>query len=383
MHRSGFRHELVLHSSTVEMLEFVVPFAEEGVAAGEPTVLLVRPETATAVLRGVGRSPHLTILPALGQPGRGAAGPARHRGPSRRPHTARLAVRILNQEPAVPEMHWHEWRRLEAGVNLACAATTSGRCVPTTGARSARRWSTTCTPPTRRWGTASEHRHNDRYQDPVEFISKHMDAPPDPVEASAPSAELLDPSPSTARAAVGAFAIRSKLPPQEVENIVLATHEAVSNAGLHGRPPVILRLWVQPGRLTVTVTDTGTGPTNPFLGLLPPDHPHGAGLGLWISHQLVDMTHRRHRDGYTVRMTATDSSASAHGSGAAGRGTTAAVTAPFGHGPGRTGIAAETPAVSTIRHTGPSAGTRTSPGIFAVLRWVPSRNRIQRPALSM
>jgi anti-sigma regulatory factor (Ser/Thr protein kinase) len=130
------------------------------------------------------------------------------------------------------------------------------------------------------------------------------------VEASPPSAELLDPSPSTARAAVGAFAINSKLPPQEVENIVLATHEVVTNARLHGRPPVVLRLWVLPGRLTVTVTDTGTGPTNPFLGLRPPDHPHGSGLGLWISYQLVDMTHRRHRDGYTVRLTASGSSPS-------------------------------------------------------------------------
>ncbi len=70
-----------------------------------------------------------------------------------------------------------------------------------------------------------------------------------------------------------------------------------------------------PGRLTVTVTDTGSGPTNPFLGLLPPDHPHGSGLGLWISHQLVDMTFRRHRDGYTVRLAASGSppSAEEHG----------------------------------------------------------------------
>jgi anti-sigma regulatory factor (Ser/Thr protein kinase) len=155
-------------------------------------------------------------------------------------------------------------------------------------------------------GHGAEHRHNDRYQDPVGFIGTHMDAPPDPVEALPPSAELRDPSPPTARAAVGAFAINGQLPPEEVENIVLATHEVVSNAWLHGRPPVVLRLWVQPRRLTVTVTDTGTGPTNPFVGLLPPDHPNGAGLGLWISHQLVEVTHRRHREGYTARLTATD-----------------------------------------------------------------------------
>jgi anti-sigma regulatory factor (Ser/Thr protein kinase) len=309
-HRSSFRHELVLHGSTAELLEFAVPFAHEGSAAGESTLLLVRPEV-TAALRTVEHLPHLTFLPPLGQPGRGAADLRAADALLAASTTPTSGVRILNQEPTVPEAYWHEWRRLEAAVNLAFS-----RHDPWVVCAYDRRMLTEemvddLHATHQAVGRGGEHRHNDRYQDPVEFISKHMDAPPDPVEASPPSAELLDPSPSTARAAVGAFAINSKLPPQEVENMVLATHEVVSNARLHGRPPVVLRLWVLPGRLTVTVTDTGTGPTNPFLGLLPPDHPHGSGLGLWISHQLVDMTHRRHRDGYTVRMTATGSFPSA------------------------------------------------------------------------
>jgi anti-sigma regulatory factor (Ser/Thr protein kinase) len=306
VHRSGFRHELVLHSSTEEMLRFVVPFTEDAVAAGDPTVLLVRPEIADALPRSVVHSPLLTVLPSLGQPGRGAADLRATDALLARHAASGCRMRILNQEPAVPETHWHEWRRLEAGVNLALDHHDAWAvCVYDRRALSEQMVDDLhATHPM--VGHGGEHRRNDRYQDPVEFISTHMDAPPDEVEASPPSAELLDPSPPTARAAVGAFAINSGLPPQEVENIVLATHEAVSNARLHGRPPMILRLWVQPGRLTVSVTDTGTGPTNPFLGLLPPDRPNGSGLGLWISHQLVDMTHRRHRDGYTVRVTATD-----------------------------------------------------------------------------
>ena len=39
-HRGGFRHELLLHRSTQELLEFVVPMVREGVAAQEPTLLL-------------------------------------------------------------------------------------------------------------------------------------------------------------------------------------------------------------------------------------------------------------------------------------------------------------------------------------------------------
>src|SRR6478735_6428040 len=68
----GFRHELLLHRSTQELVEFVVPMAREGVAALEPTLLLVRPDTAEAVLHQVGPSPYLTVQPALTEPGRPA-----------------------------------------------------------------------------------------------------------------------------------------------------------------------------------------------------------------------------------------------------------------------------------------------------------------------
>ncbi len=303
--RSGFRHELVLHSSTEEMLEFLVPFAREGVAAGEPTLLLVRPETATAVLDHVGRSPHLTLLPALGQPGR-AASDLHATDALLAGYAAKATrVRILNQEPSVPPAQWHEWRRLEAVVNLAlrhyeawAVCVYDRRTLSSEMVHDLR-----ATHP--QMGYRDTHLRNDRYQNPIDFIGKHMDAPPDPVEESTPSGELLDPVPATARMAVAGFAIHSQLPPHEVENAVFATHEAVSNARRHGRPPVVLRLWTQPGRLTVTVTDNGPGPTNPFLGLLPPDPPRSAGLGLWISHQLIDVTHRRHPGGYTVRLTAT------------------------------------------------------------------------------
>ena len=67
------------------------------------------------------------------------------------------------------------------------------------------------------------------------------------------------------------FARHQRLPMRELDNLVFATHEAVTNALLHGRPPTVLRLWAQPDRVTVTVTDTGPGPADPLVGLLPPD----------------------------------------------------------------------------------------------------------------
>ena len=43
---------------------------------------------------------------------------------------------------------------------------------------------------------------------------------------------------------------------------------------------------------TVTVTDAGPGPTDPLVGLLPPDPrtDPGPGLDLWLINQLVDVS---------------------------------------------------------------------------------------------
>ena len=51
------RHELFLYRWAVDLLEFVVPLARDGVAAEEPTLLLLRADTAQAVLHQVGPSP--------------------------------------------------------------------------------------------------------------------------------------------------------------------------------------------------------------------------------------------------------------------------------------------------------------------------------------
>ena len=298
--RPGLTHELLLHDSLEEMLAFVVPFVRDGVAARERTLLLVRPETAATVRSLVQPSSYLNLLPALGWSGRPAAelraadtlltgyGPDAPR------------VRMLNEQPIVPEAQWHEWRRIEAAVNVALSRHQAWLVCSydrrtLSDERVADLFATH-----RLVGWGDQHRDNDRYDDPFDFVAEHVDAPPDPAEGTTPAAELVDPSPGTARAAVLGFARHGGVPAVDAEHLVFAASEAVGNALRHGRPPVVMRLWVQPGRIVVTVTDAGPGPSDPFVGLLPPEHGHGSGLGLWLSHQLVDASHRRHADGYTT-----------------------------------------------------------------------------------
>ena len=251
----------------------------------------------------VGPSPYLTVQPALTEPGR----PALHVRAAR-PMLAGYA-RVVHQEPVIPPSQWPEWRRLEAVLNLAlsyhdtwavCAydrRTLTGEMVADLHA----------THPL--IAQDGRHLHNDRYQHPVDFLKHHRNNPPDPVEHTAPAVELADPTPATARATVAGFARHQRLPTGEIDNLVFATHEAVTNALMHGRPPTLLRLWAQPDRVTVTVTDTGPGPSDPLVGLLPPEPLNGPGpgarFGLWLSHQLVDVAHRHDPDGYTIRLAAT------------------------------------------------------------------------------
>src|SRR3954454_16412216 len=202
----GFRHELLLHRSTQELVELVVPMAREGVAAQEPTLLLVRPDTAEAVLHQVGPSPSLTVQPALAQPGR----PAMHVRAA--PLMLASCARVVHQEPVIPPAQWPEWRRLEAVLTLAlshhdtwavCAydrQTLTEEMVADLHA----------THPLVAQDGGDQR--NDRYQHPVDFLKQHRNCPPDPVEHTVPAVELADPSPAIARATVGGFARHHRLP---------------------------------------------------------------------------------------------------------------------------------------------------------------------------
>ena len=89
----------------------------------------------------------------------------------------------------------------------------------------------------------------------------------------------------------------------DIEHLVFAVSEAVTNALTHGRPPVRFRLWSAPDRIVATVTDRGDGPADPFAGLLPVTDTCSAGLGLWLTHQLCShVTLDTTDDGFTIRL---------------------------------------------------------------------------------
>jgi len=149
------------------------------------------------------------------------------------------------------------------------------------------------------------HVRNDRYQDPTTFLRSMPEPPMDPLEAEPPAVELADATPAASRQAVRDVARDTRLTGDDVEDLVLATSEAVSNAVEHGRPPVRVRVWAAPERMVVAVSDRGDGPRDLYAGLVPSPSAlqGGGGFGLWLMSQLAFATYTRDADGFTVPLT--------------------------------------------------------------------------------
>ena len=297
----GYLHELLLSSSVDELLDGVVPFVVDGRAAGEPTLLCLRPRTTSAVLDAVGTSSGVSVLAIDPDRRRPGADLLNFRTLAQTAQDQAGYVRVVNELPQAAYDDWYQWRRYEAAANVALAdVEVRGLCVyDRERMHGAMADDLFATHPYVRTGAAM--RRTDRYEDPVEFGAAHFDAAPDPVERTRPDVTLVDAYPGAVRTAVRAIADHHPQVTQaEVEALVLGVNEAVTNAALHGRPPVRVLLWAPPDRVVVTVTDAGPGPADCFVGVMPSQ----AGDGMWLSHQIVDVAHRRHDGGYTVRLSA-------------------------------------------------------------------------------
>jgi anti-sigma regulatory factor (Ser/Thr protein kinase) len=124
------------------------------------------------------------------------------------------------------------------------------------------------------------------------------------VERSSPDRQLIGPEPVEARRAVGELARTSALTELQQHSLLGAVSEVVTNARVHGRPPVCLRAWRHRDGVLVTVTDAGDGPADPEVGGQPVERDPGeGGIGLWLANQLCDeLTFGRVPGGFRVRM---------------------------------------------------------------------------------
>lgn len=306
---TGYFHETAFYGSDEEFLALIVPFFTDGLAAGEPVVSAFAPANQELVRDAFGDSSGIRYIGGEEQYLRPAGAIRRYR--EMFAEYAGHGVSQIRVGGDVPHpgvgAPWDWWARYEAAVNHAyhefpvwgvCPYDT--RSAPEYVIAEVRR-----THPRIAHGT--EHRANPFFDDPVEFLRGRSSDWRDPLERGPAQAELVDPSGAQARGVLTVLPNPSELTSEEFNGLLLAVTEAVTNGRRHGRSPVVMRVWSVPRRVVVTVTDAGTGPDDPYAGLLPqPGAPDG-GLGLWIAHQVCSFVGlQREPDGFTIRLVAGD-----------------------------------------------------------------------------
>lgn len=293
----GYRHELALAESDEDVLAIAVPFLREGAEAGERVIAMLADPIRTLVSDALGDDRgvrYLTVDRVNSRPAAALAGLRRILVEACQAGTHR--VRVINEVPHPGTgASWPQWCRYEAAVNILLAEFPLwGRCL----------YDVRLTPDEIVRDLLDTHPYritpgggtepNRCYRGPAELVAR-------PPASAVPALTLREPSPKAARDAVLRLASRGALPHEQTEDMVTAVNEVTTNALLHGQPPVELRGWSEPGHITVAVSDGGPGPTDPFAGLAPRNGSGvSGGYGLWLAHQLADVTHELTEHGHTA-----------------------------------------------------------------------------------
>ena len=299
-------HEAGFYASDAEFRALIVPFAEEGIAAGEP-VIIAYDNRKSDLLRAWLSNP--SAVEFLGDKNLYAT-PARTIATYRQQFEFHVAmgaaqIRIAGNVPHPGNGGRYEgWDRYESAVNTAWQGfPVWARCL----------YDITMAPPAvldiverthpRLVSPSGARWVNARYQDALAF--EGLPYAPDPLEDGPPVAELVNRPAVQARRAL-TQACRGRVPSATLQDLLIGVTEAVTNAQSHGRPPVTARIWAAADHIVVTVHDTGHGPVDRLAGLVPaPGSAPGRrlGMGLWVMHQLdLDVALRPTDDGFTVRL---------------------------------------------------------------------------------
>lgn len=300
-------HEAGFYRSDAEFRALVVPFAEEGVAAGQPVILGYDDRKASLLRSWLSAPDAVTFI----------TGNALYATPARAiasywqmfeesVATGAEQIRIAGDVP-------HEgnggrfagWDRYESAINTVWDRfPVWSRCLYDTTTASARVLDAAERTHPRIVLPSGRYQPSHRYQTAGEFEPLPPD--PDPLELTAPAIEMADPSEAQVRHAVTGIA-HGQIPDAALQDLMIAASEAASNARRHGRPPVTVRIWAVASRVVVRVHDTGPGPDDPLAGLVPAyTRTNLEGAGLWLIHMLdhVDAAMVRSWDGFTVRLAA-------------------------------------------------------------------------------
>jgi anti-sigma regulatory factor (Ser/Thr protein kinase) len=304
--RGRLCHSALVYDRDDELLDAAIPFLRDGVDRGETTVLSVSDRERSLVLDALGDIAGVTVIPAWPPGAAFMTLRQNHQLINEDSGHGIAPTRILGEVPSSNEaVPWGGWVRYETAINHVYADLPVSMLCPYD----------------RRTTPASvlddvEHTHpfltapadgpvgNAGFLDPEAFLGDLAARDLDPIEEEAPTLELVDQLPGTSRRSVAALAEDTELDRSTIEALSLAVGEVATNAVVHGQPPIVLRAWALPDRVVVSVLDHGSGPADPFVGMLPLDTAPSGGLGLHVVYQTCSLvTMSRTASDFTVHLT--------------------------------------------------------------------------------
>ncbi|MFZ5870879.1 MAG: anti-sigma factor RsbA family regulatory protein [Actinomycetota bacterium] len=284
---SRMAHQAVFYRSHDDLLQAVVPFLEEGMAAGEATVAITTEDVAARLKAALNGERRLAVMDAREVFSRPIDALEAYRAVTEAELEAGARrVRLLGEVAPGTMGSWYRWAWFEAASNrLLAGLPLSALCLYDEQALS---------PAVLDVGRRAHPavRAGDGWRDNHDFVPPESMLRPlgrqelEDLPTQTPDLRLVDVTDSTAARRELATVVR-RLAGARGDDLVGAVSELLTNARQHGRPPVGLDLWCRDGTLVCVVSDGGPGIDDPLVGFQPPLLPD-AGAGLWLARNLVD-----------------------------------------------------------------------------------------------
>jgi anti-sigma regulatory factor (Ser/Thr protein kinase) len=295
-----FRHEALLYAGIDEFLAGTVPFVADGVAAGEPVLVVVsadKIERIRAELNGDAAAVHFADMAAVGH------NPARiipawrqfldDNGGGRRP------VRGIG-EPSWSgrsEDELVECQRDEALLNYAFDGSGGWQllCPYDTSALAADVIAGACGTHPHVVADGSQQTSDTYRDDAAEPFDRRLPSPPSLAKTFAFDATTLEP----ARRFVAGYAAGHGLLVGRRDDLAVAVMELMTNSVRHGGGQGVLQVWHDGDRMACQVTDNGWL-ADPLAGRVRPSTELERGRGLWLVNHLCDLVQIRSSPAGTV-----------------------------------------------------------------------------------
>jgi anti-sigma regulatory factor (Ser/Thr protein kinase) len=300
--QEGFVHSALIYGSDDAFMDVALPFVEQGILAGEPTLVAVQGRNVEHLRSALGGEPEGVTLLSVEE---WYETSARTRDKCRRWVMERAGA---GRARLMGEPSWavgndakvRDWARHESVVNVAFDDLPLTSICP---------YDSRVLPAEIVEYAESTHPHiagsdglveSGRYEDPHDFcrrlnsdVKRPGGEPTTFLEFNLADLRLL-------RRIVTSMAVAAGLPGSRADELALAVNEIASNAVVHGSPPAILRIWRGDGELICEVSDTGEGIKDVLAGQLTPPAQGIGGRGIWLSRMLCDAVEIRNGLGCTV-----------------------------------------------------------------------------------